>query len=169
MSKFRVLIFVSVFAVNYCQASNFQSGEFLSEASTLNNAFNPDLFTNERSNTENCGLIGSLKCVRYQEQAPKERSFTNSTDVAKPVAYDGANNNYVNPNQIKYNQNAITNFNMTNSNQTTLQAYAPALNPTDFTNNPVGLVKQNAVIPIKTGENSLINVGTNKVELNLKY
>lgn len=115
----------------------------------------------------NCDILFSADCV----SALNSHSSKAKQAVIKPnepVAYYGANDSYFNPNSSnKYNQNAIANFNITNSNQTAMQGVAPTMNTGNVS--PEYLLKQNVSIPFKANNNTLVNVGASKVEFNITY
>lgn len=81
------------------------------------------------------------------------------------IANQGANDQYFNRNGNSFDQNAINNFNITNSNQTTMQAYSPQLNNATIEDK----LKQNIAIPLSTGSNSAVSVGANNVQFNVSY
>lgn len=116
-----------------------------------------------------CDSIVSSTCESavFENSSLSSKKFSGSGGVHEISIYNGANNNYVNPNNAKFNQNAIANFNITNSNQTTLQTYSPELNYD--AKSPIELIRNNLAVPIKTGDNSSISVMPDKVEFNLTY
>lgn len=81
------------------------------------------------------------------------------------LANQGSNDQYFNRNGNSFDQNAINNFNITNSNQTTMQAYSAQLNNTTIEDK----LKQNIAIPLSTGSHSAVSVGTNNVQFNVSY
>ncbi len=117
----------------------------------------------------------SMSCNRAQnpfcmEQPSNAISSQNSKSVignAQPVvtANHGANDQYFNRDGTDFDQNAINNFNITNSNQTAMQAYSSQLNNVNLEDR----LKQNLAIPLSTGSNSAVSVGTNKVQFNVSY
>lgn len=117
----------------------------------------------------------SMSCNRAQnpfcmEQSSNAISSQNSKSVignAQPVvtANQGANDQYFNRDGTNFDQNAINNFNITNSNQTAMQAYSSQLNNVNLEDR----LKQNLAIPLSTGSNSAVSVGTNKVQFNVSY
>mgnify|MGYP003509207151 FL=1 len=80
-------------------------------------------------------------------------------------ANQGANSQYYNRDGNTYNQNAINNFNITNSNQTAMQPYSAQLNNLSIEDK----LKQSIAIPLKAGENTAVSVGTNNVQFNVSY
>lgn len=123
--------------------------------------------------TENallCDNAVDLSCVG------KTTSNVITTQVVKPttavasqqpvsIANQGANDQYFNRTGNNFNQNAINNFNITNSNQTTMQAYSAQINNATLEDK----LKQNIAIPLSTGSNSAVSVGSNNVQFNVSY
>lgn len=76
-------------------------------------------------------------------------------------SYSGANGNYFNRNSNSYDQNAVNNFNITNSNQATMQVYSPKLNEDQLRNN--------VAVPLQADKNTNISIGQQQIEFNIKY
>jgi len=78
-----------------------------------------------------------------------------------PVAPNvGANDSYINRNSNVYDANAVANFNLTNSNQSTMQSYSAKLN--NFS--PETTLKNNFAIPLKPDGNTEVNIGVNQLQ-----
>ena len=116
-----------------------------------------------------CTSIVKKDCFRFNHNT-KSMQTINFNNTKKPLAstdeYVGANDSYFNPNSTTFDKNAIVNFNTTNSNQVLMQSYSAELNPEPTIQN---LIKDKINIPVKTTENSQLNVGANKVEFNWSY
>lgn len=128
------------------------------------NGVNGKLFTIESNFS--CDNVRNFACG---DKAKSRLIEPHTISGQKPIeadAYSGSNSRYINPNGNVYDQNAITNFNITNSNQSTMQLYSPLLNNS---NSPVDLIKQNVAIPFKASNSTEVNVGVSKVEFNISY
>ena len=134
----------------------------------------------ESSQTHNVSNTGSiLPCGEVIGAACNVSKVSSSAVIAQRVkptavtvqqqpvsmANQGANDQYFNRNGNNFDQNAINNFNITNSNQTTMQAYSPQLNNATIEDK----LKQNIAIPLSTGSNSAVSVGANNVQFNVSY
>ncbi len=126
-----------------------------------------------RSQYTVCDSVVKRDCINFNTSTNVGSSVsTNSSinssgkKVVSTDAYTGANDSYFNPNENVYDQNAIANFNITNSNQTLMQAYSVELSP-EFS--PSTFIRDKVSIPVKTTENSSLNVGANKIEFKLSY
>ena len=133
----------------------------------------------ESSHTHNVSNTGNiLPCDKVIDPACNGNKASSSAVVAQGVkptivtaqqpvsmANQGANDQYFNRNGNSFDQNAINNFNITNSNQTTMQAYSPQLNNATLEDK----LKQNIAIPLSTGSNIAVSVGTNNVQFNVSY
>lgn len=114
-----------------------------------------------------CNKINNLNCARQNSSSTIPQNLKSET-VEPPtssVAPTGGNGQYFNRNQNSYDQNAINNFNITDSNQSTLQAYAPQLNNKSMEDT----LKENVAIPIKANNNTDVSVGTNQIKFNVTY
>lgn len=114
-----------------------------------------------------CNKINGLNCARQNASSSVPQNLKSET-VRLPtssVTPTGGNGQYFNRNQNSYDQNAITNFNITDSNQSTLQAYAPQLNNKSMED----ILKDNIAIPIKANNNTDVSVGTNQIKFNVTY
>lgn len=120
-----------------------------------------------------CNSIVSSNCLdKFSSTADHNNAikFGDHTTVIPVQIYDGSSSNYVDSNSYKFDQNAVNNFNITNSNQTAMQSHATGVN--NNVNNvvsPSEMIMNRLAVPIKTGDNSSIKVTPEKVEFNLKY
>jgi len=114
-----------------------------------------------------CNKVSGLNCARQNSSGTVPQNF--KSNEALPTAAvtptTGGNGHYFNRNQNSYDQNAINNFNITDSNQSTLQAYAPQLNNKSMEDT----LKENVAIPIKANNNTDVSVGTNQIKFNVTY
>lgn len=111
-----------------------------------------------------CDRVHQAFCAKENASAIIAHK-TESGIPIKEVANLGANNQYFNPNSNNYDQNAVANFNITNSNQTALQGYAPKLNNYSTTDQ----IKSNLAVPIQADKNTNISVGATQINFNMSY
>lgn len=106
----------------------------------------------------------------------KEESSANTTLVVESSsgitgngivndAYTGANGSYFNRNSNNYDQNALNNFNITNSNQAAMQVASPKLNNSSMEDQ----LRNNVTVPVQAGKNTNVNIGQQQIEFNIKY
>lgn len=116
-----------------------------------------------------CDKDNNLSCASNSSSNAATAQAVKSTTVLSQqpvsIANQGSNDQYFNRNGNSFDQNAINNFNITNSNQTTMQAYSAQLNNATLEDK----LKQNIAIPLSTGSNSAVSVGTNNVQFNVSY
>ena len=115
-----------------------------------------------------CDKIHNPSCVKQASSAALAQKIiqpVSGSNVLNSSANQGANSQYYNRDGNTYNQNAINNFNITNSNQTAMQPYSAQLNNLSIEDK----LKQNIAIPLKAGENTAVSVGTNNVQFNVSY
>lgn len=114
-----------------------------------------------------CDSVVKRDCINLNSNdGLTQKTYTGTAQQIRSNSYTGANNSYINPNSNSYDKNAMVNFNITNSNQTLMQAYSDDLNPVVT---PSEYVLEKVTIPFQTTENTKLNVGTNKVEFNWSY
>lgn len=127
----------------------------------------------EASNPDNNGYCSRRQDVFCDSQSGNE-SGNKVVEAAKREdeealtikdAYTGTNSSYFNRNSNNYDQNAISNFNITNSNQAALQVYSPKLNNLA----PEDQIKNNFTLPLHTDKNTEISIGQQQIEFNIKY
>lgn len=108
-----------------------------------------------------------MNCPRQNSSAtvPQNSKPNEALPTASVTPTTGGNGHYFNRNQNNFDQNAINNFNITDSNQSTLQAYAPQLNNRSMEDT----LKDNVAIPIKANNNTDVSVGTNQIKFNVTY
>lgn len=103
-------------------------------------------------------------------EMPRSTTLGGHSGILPAQVHSGSSNNYVDSNSYKFDQNAVTNFNITNSNQTAMQSYATVINNNGNSMvSPSEMILNKLSVPIKTGDNSSIQVTPDKVEFNLKY
>ena len=93
------------------------------------------------------------------------KDSTLGVDLSGTLGSSGNSGKYFNRNANSYDQNAVVNFNLTDSNQAALQMYSPKLNnySTEQT------LKNNVAVPIQADKNTSINIGQQQIEFNIKY
>lgn len=74
-------------------------------------------------------------------------------------------NSFYSKNSLGYSENAINSFNLTDSNQSSMQVYAPKLN--ELT--PQDQIRNSLLLPIQASKNANINLSQQKIELNIHY
>ncbi len=150
---------------------DFLSAGQVSESQVLNShmAFSipessQQRFTNSNEQYWYCDKLKDPLCMKQNASAVIARTKSDNAE-ATVHANLGANDKYFNRNSNSYDQNAVANFNITNSNQAAMQAYSPKLNnySTEDT------LKQSVAIPLKPSNNTAVTVGTNQVQFNLSY
>ena len=114
-----------------------------------------------------CNKINALNCARQNSSSTVPQNLKPETAAlpTSSVTATGGNGQYFNRNQNSYDQNAINNFNITDSNQSTLQAYAPQLNNKSME----ATLKDSVAIPLKANNNTDVSVGTNQIKFNVTY
>lgn len=121
-------------------------------------------FTNSNESYWYCDKLRDPLCTKQNASSVVNKTQLGSAEI-EAHANLGANEKYFNRNSNLYDQNAVANFNITNSNQAAMQAYAPQLNnySTEDT------LKHNIAIPLKPSSNTAVSVGTNNVQFNMSY
>ena len=115
-----------------------------------------------------CDKIHNPSCVKQASSAALAQKIIQPVTGNKVVtasANQGANSQYYNRDGNIYDQNAINNFNITNSNQTAMQPYSAQLNNLSIEDK----LKQSIAIPLKAGNNTEVSVGANNVQFNVSY
>lgn len=166
-----ILCPLSVFALSVNDfVPDFLTASKAGESSNLNpdSAFSLPESSMKRSANSNdvwyCDRINGVFCSNQNASQAIAKKFSSSTTTTAK-ANQGANAQYFNPNSNSYDQNAVANFNITNSNQTALQSYSPKLNNYSTEDQ----LKQNLAVPIKPDKNTNISVGTNQINFNMSY
>lgn len=151
MKRLNYLFITLVFISNYAYSGGFESIDAVTKSSYTM-----------------CDSVVKRDCINLNDNGGglTQKTYTGTAQNTRSNSYTGANNNYINPNSNSYDKNAIVNFNITNSNQTLMQAYSDDLNPVVT---PSEYVLEKVTIPFQTTENTKLNVGTNKVEFNWSY
>lgn len=115
-----------------------------------------------------CNRKQNVFCNRKKESsemaAAAESAGVGGNGIANDV-YTGANSSYFNRNSNNYDQNAVNNFNITNSNQAAMQVYSPKLNNSSMEDQ----LRNNVTVPVQAGKNTNVNIGQQQIEFNIKY
>ncbi|MDD3267089.1 MAG: hypothetical protein PHC75_07925 [Burkholderiales bacterium] len=165
MKKSLILIILSVF--EYSFAVGVESSGFVINEESLSQG------ARVSSKYVSCNSIVSSNCLdKFNSNFEHSNAIKlgEHNTILPAQIHDGSSSNYVDSNSYKFDQNAVNNFNITNSNQTAMQSYATVINANG--NNvvsPSEMIMNRLAVPIKTGDNSSIKVTPEKVEFNLKY
>lgn len=116
------------------------------------------------SNRGYCGKAHNVFCIKQNESNAITSAVESTVNTSVSVD-QGANAKYINRNNNSYDQNAIANFNITNANQTALQAYSPKLNNYSTEQQ----IKNNLAVPFQADKNTNISVGQQQIEFSIKY
>lgn len=115
-----------------------------------------------------CNRKQDVFCNRKQESSDTLMAAESARVVGNGIAndaYTGANGSYFNRNSNNYDQNAVTNFNITNSNQAAMQVYSPKLNNSSMEDQ----LRNNVTVPVQAGKNTNVNIGQQQIEFNIQY
>lgn len=110
-----------------------------------------------------CDRVSGIVCTKQNASRVIAQTVSGDNSIIAN-ANQGANDQYFNRNKSNFNQNATNNFNITNSNQSALQIYAPQLNYSAEQQ-----IKNNMAVPIQADKNTSVSVGQQQIEFNIKY
>jgi hypothetical protein len=132
------------------------------------NDFTPSFLSAPK--VESAAINSKLRIKLADPGVRKNLSESNSSlysplRVVVTPGNQGANNQFFNRSSNNYDQNAIANFNITNSNQSALQTNSAKLND----DSPEQQLKNNVAVPIHTDKNTSVSVGQQQINLNISY
>ena len=148
--------------------------DFLSSTTPTESSINPrSAFSipekSKKRNASNgsawyCDRVQNVFCNKQNASVVVEQTIE-SVPVGTLLDVTQGNGKYLNRNNNNYDQNALANFNITDSNQTALQVYSPKLN----TYSTEETLKNNLAVPIQANKNTNINIGQQQIEFNIQY